>query len=123
MERYITLVKWTPQGLSNLGQIAERIQQKRKAFRDAGGELLEFHLVLGEFDAVAISEVPDDEAYHRALLTLQSMGNFLATTMKVFPETEYLNISQSMRLASEETRKQGELSTAYIKLIENPDVA
>ncbi len=42
----------------------------------------------GEYDFVAVSEAPNDEAILRILLTLGSQGNIRTKTLKAWPEAD-----------------------------------
>ena len=48
--------------------------------------------MLGRYDAVVISEAPDDETAARLALTLGMMGYVRSETMRAFTEGEYRDI-------------------------------
>ena len=60
MPTYIILLRYTQKGIQNIKESPNRLDAAKKAFRDAGAELKEFYLVMGQYDAVSISEAPDD---------------------------------------------------------------
>ena len=47
---------------------------------------------MGQYDAVAISEMPNDEAVARVALANASMGNIRSETSRAFTEDEYRKI-------------------------------
>ena len=47
---------------------------------------------MGRYDAVLISEFPNDEAGAKFMLSLAALGNITTETLKAFNETEYRNI-------------------------------
>ncbi len=47
---------------------------------------------MGRYDAVLISEFPDDEAGAKFALGVGSMGNVTTETLKAFTEAEYRKI-------------------------------
>jgi len=51
-----------------------------------------FYLVTGQYDAVAISELPNDEAVARLALANASMGTVRTETLRAFTEDEYREI-------------------------------
>jgi uncharacterized protein with GYD domain len=53
-------------------QLADAAKQWVRA---AGGELKALYVVTGQYDAVAIAELPNDEAVARVALANGSMGN------------------------------------------------
>ena len=96
MPTYIALLKWTDQGIRDIKGSPQRIDAARAQARQAGGNLREFYLVMGEYDAVVIIEAPDDETYARNILAGAAQGTVRTTTMKAFTEEEYRRIVGSL---------------------------
>jgi uncharacterized protein with GYD domain len=92
MPTYVTLIRFTDQGIKNVKESPTRLDAVKKAFQAAGGELKAFYLALGEYDAVAIGEGPSDEVAAKLVLAIGAQGNLRTTTMKVFTEPEYRKI-------------------------------
>ena len=92
MPTYVTLLNFTQQGIENIKEGPARLETARQAISAAGGELKAFYLTMGQYDAVAISEVPTDEAYTRIMLALGSAGNIRSETLRAFTEDEYQTI-------------------------------
>lgn len=92
MATYITLVHFTEQGLQSIKDGPARLEQARADFRAAGGELKEFYLTTGRYDAVAIIEAPDDETIARLALQIGARGNSRAETLRAFDEDAYRRI-------------------------------
>ena len=92
MPTYIILLRYTQKGIQHIKESPNRLDAAKKAFRDAGAELKEFYLVMGQYDAVSISEAPDDETLARVVLALGSQGNVQTETLRAFPEAEYRKI-------------------------------
>jgi uncharacterized protein with GYD domain len=92
MPMYITLLRFTQQGIQNIKESPARLERAREAFTAAGGELKAFYLTMGQYDAVAISDVPSGEAYARALLAIASAGAVRTETLSAFTEEEYRRI-------------------------------
>jgi uncharacterized protein with GYD domain len=92
MPTYITLMKWTDQGIKNVKESAQRLEAGRKGIEAAGGKLTGFYLTMGRYDMVAIAEFPSDEAGTGFLLSLGSGGNVRTETMRAYPEDQYRNI-------------------------------
>jgi uncharacterized protein with GYD domain len=89
MPMYITILRWTQQGIQDINESPARLDRAREAIKAAGGELKAFYLTMGQYDAVTISEAPNDEAYARALLALGSAGAVRTETLRAFPEEDY----------------------------------
>jgi uncharacterized protein with GYD domain len=69
----------------------------KSAVTAAGGKWIGFYMVTGEYDYVAISEFPSDEAGAAFMLALGAAGNLRTTTMRAFTEQEFNNITNNLR--------------------------
>lgn len=96
MATYISLCKWTEQGIAEVKESPKRLAAARKAWRAAGAKLKDFYLTMGEYDMVVIAEAPDDETMARLSLAVASQGAVRTQTMKAFPEKEYRAIVDSL---------------------------
>ena len=59
METYIILGNYTQQGFSKIKESPARIDAARKAVEAVGGKFLSWHLTMGRYDFVVITEAPD----------------------------------------------------------------
>ena len=96
MPTYITLLRYTEQGVKNIKESPSRLDAARKAFKDAGANLKDFYLVQGQYDAVCIADAPNDETFARLMLTIASKGNVKTETLRAFGEEEYRKITASI---------------------------
>lgn len=96
MPTYITLLRWTSEGLKNVKDSPSRLDAARKVFQDAGVTLREFYMVTGQYDMVIISEARDDMALAKAALSVASKGNVQTETLRAFTESEYRTILGSL---------------------------
>ena len=92
MPTYISLVKWTDQGIRNIKESPQRLHAFKKAAEAAGGKVIGFYLTMGRYDMVLISDFPSDEVSATLVLSTASGGNVRTETMKAFPEDEYRHI-------------------------------
>ncbi|NLV31340.1 MAG: GYD domain-containing protein [Acidobacteria bacterium] len=92
MPIYITLYNWTDQGIHNVKDAPARIRQTCQSAEAGGGRVLGVFLTMGQYDLVAISEVPDDETYAASLLAQGMMGNVRSTSLRAFSEEEFEGI-------------------------------
>jgi uncharacterized protein with GYD domain len=92
MPTYITLIRYTQKGMETIKEGPKRLDAAKQRFRAAGGELKAFYLVTGQYDAVAISELPNDEAVARLALANAAMGTVRTETLRAFTEDEYRKI-------------------------------
>lgn len=89
MPTYVTLIRYTDQGIRNIKESPARLDAAKKVFQAAGGEIKAFYLALGKYDAFVVSEGPNDEAAIKTSLSLGSQGNVRTETCRVFNEAEY----------------------------------
>lgn len=92
MPTYITLTKWTPEGIGNVDESPERLEQAKQVSEKFGGEFKDFYLTFGQYDLVYIAEMPDDEAAAQAVLTVGRGGAVETETFRAFTEDEYREV-------------------------------
>jgi uncharacterized protein with GYD domain len=85
MAHYIILGNFTEQGIKNVRQVPKRDEEARRMIEQAGGKM-QIYYTLGEYDFVAITEMPDDEAMMKFLLQTGSLGNVRTKTLKAWTE-------------------------------------
>ena len=96
MPTFITLVRWTQKGLENVKDAPSRLDMAKEAYKTMGAEIKEMYLVMGEYDMVVISEVPDDETMAKVLLSIGSQGSSRGETLRAFTEDEYRKIIDAL---------------------------
>jgi len=96
MAHFVTLIRYTQQGITRIKESPTRLDAAKKAAEAAGGKIVSWYLTMGRYDAVLISEFPSDEAGARFTLTVSSGGNVSTETLKAFPEAEYRKIVGSI---------------------------
>jgi uncharacterized protein with GYD domain len=87
MPHYIILGNFTEQGIKNIRQVPKRDDEARRMIEQAGGKM-QIYYTLGEYDFVAITEMPDDEAMMKFLLQAGSLGNVRTKTLKAWTESD-----------------------------------
>jgi uncharacterized protein with GYD domain len=92
MPTYISMLRYTQQGISAVKNAPARMDAAKEAYKKAGGELKAIYLTLGQYDLVAIAEMPNDEAVARLALGMGMQGNIRTETMRAFSETEFKKI-------------------------------
>jgi uncharacterized protein with GYD domain len=88
MRSYVILSSWTDQGIKNSRDTIKRAKNFRALIESRGGKLREHLYTLGEYDIVTVAEFPDDETAAAAVLTLASLGNVRAKTMRAYTDDE-----------------------------------
>jgi uncharacterized protein with GYD domain len=92
MPHYVTLLRYTQQGIANIKDSPARLDAAKRAAKAAGGKIHAWYLTMGQYDAVLISEFPDDETGAIFTLGIGSLGNVQTETLKAFTEGEYRKI-------------------------------
>jgi uncharacterized protein with GYD domain len=96
MGHYVTLIRYTQQGAGKIKESPARLDAARKAAEKAGGKIHAWFLTMGKYDAVIVSEFPNDEASAKFMLATGAAGNVTTQTMKAFTEDEYRKIIASL---------------------------
>jgi len=92
MATFISLLRFTPQGIGDIKESPKRLDEAKQAFRAMGAELKQWYLVSGQYDAVVIGEAPDDETAMKLALLISSKGAIHTETLRAFTEEEYRKI-------------------------------
>ncbi len=96
MPSYVTLVKWTDQGIRNVKDSPKRADAFEAALKAAGGSVKGIYLVMGEYDIVVVSEAPNDETVTKLALATAMQGNVRTTTTRAYDREEFRKIIASL---------------------------
>ena len=96
MPTYITLLRWTNEGIKNVKESPSRLDAARKAFQAVGVTIKDFYMTTGRYDMLFISEAADDVALAKATLSVASKGSVQTETLRAFTEKEYRTILGSL---------------------------
>ena len=88
MPIYITLMKFTSQGISGLPAWRDRVEEAERAIDERGGKLLDAYVTLGRYDVVELFEAPDDEVAYQILVELAKHGQVTTETLRAFTREE-----------------------------------
>lgn len=90
MPVYVSLIKFTEQGITTMKQQGiARSEAVQRNIDSLGGRLLDAYYCLGEYDAVAILEFPNNRAAMKAAVLNSSLGHIKITTMPAVPRGEW----------------------------------
>jgi len=87
MPHYVVLGNYTEQGIRSMKDSLKRDEDARRMIEQAGGKV-QLYYTLGEYDFVAILEMPNDENLLRFLLQVGTAGNVRTKTLKAWSESE-----------------------------------
>ena len=85
---YISLMRWTSQGLAGLPGWRERVEEGERIINEAGGRLEGVYVTLGRYDVVEIFEAPDDEVAIEILMKLNQFAAEHTETLRAFTREE-----------------------------------
>lgn len=97
MPTYVSLVKFTEQGISTMKeQGIARSDMVQKNVESLGGKLVDAYYCLGEYDVVAILEFPNNEAAMKSAVLNSSIGHIRFTTMPAVQRREWRQLLQDV---------------------------
>lgn len=96
MPTYITLFNYTKEGVENIKDSPERLEQADELVRSLGGDPKGFYLTMGQYDGVYIFEGPDDKTAVQGVITTAMGGAVETETLRAFPEDEYREIIDAL---------------------------
>jgi uncharacterized protein with GYD domain len=85
---YITLMKFTSQGMTGIPAWRDRVEEGERAIEARGGRLVDAYVTLGRYDVVEIFEAPDDETAYQILIELGKHGQVTTETLRGFTREE-----------------------------------
>ena len=88
MPHYVSLMRWTSQGVAGLPAWRDRVEEGERIISDAGGSLVGVYVTLGRYDVVEIFEAPDDDVAVEILMKLQRFGAEHTETLRAFTRQE-----------------------------------
>ncbi|MCK5186026.1 MAG: GYD domain-containing protein [Deltaproteobacteria bacterium] len=96
MSTYVTLWKYTKDGLIDMRKTPERFEVVKKIINDAGGKLLSIYGLIGEYDVITIMEVPDEKVAASTILKICSKGRITSQTMTALTIDDFLKIAKEV---------------------------
>ena len=96
MGTYISLLRWTSEGVKEIRKSPSRLDAAKKVFQDLGVTVLAFYMTTGQYDMVFICEAPDESVLAKALLQIVSKGAVQSETFRAFTEAEYRKIMENL---------------------------
>ncbi len=89
MPIYVTLYKFTEQGVRNIKDSPKRVEKIREEFKKAGANIKEFYALMGQYDTMIIAEAPNEEVITKLNLMVDAAGNVTSQTMRAFSENDW----------------------------------
>jgi uncharacterized protein with GYD domain len=92
VQKYISLVSFTEEGIKNLKDTCNRASSFTQQAKKNGVIINNTLWTIGRYDIVHFFEAPDDEAAAAVSFALSSMGNVRTETMRAFDFKEMKKI-------------------------------
>lgn len=96
MPTYISLMKWTEQGIRKVKETTKRAKDFQELAAKVNVKIREIHWTMGRYDVVVVAEAPDDETISRLTLGLGMMGNVKTETIRAFSAQEMNQIVKGL---------------------------
>ncbi|HEV8536125.1 MAG TPA: GYD domain-containing protein [Candidatus Limnocylindria bacterium] len=96
MARYITLIQFTEQGIKTIKDWDKRVAASRERLERTGSKLIDVYLTFGPYDAVVITDAPNDDVALRNALEYGLGGNGRSQTMRAFTADEGVRITKQL---------------------------
>jgi uncharacterized protein with GYD domain len=97
MPTYVTLMKWTDQGIKDVKSTVDRSEQARQAIEQMGGSMPTIYWLQGAYDILAIANFPDEETATAFLLNLGKLGNLRSETLRAYSAEDMRRILEKVR--------------------------
>ena len=96
MPTYIVMSKFTDQGVKNVRDLPQLMEQNRAGAEKLGLKRIAWYMTQGAYDVVVIVEAPDDEAMAAQVLNVAGRGNVHTETLRAFTLEESKAIIQKL---------------------------
>lgn len=96
MPIFISQVTLTPEGVKALKNVPDRIEENKKLWEEAGGKLLQWYIVLGDYDYLLITEAPDEKVMAEIVAKASRRGRTQFRTCTAIPIEEFAHIAKHL---------------------------
>ena len=96
MPTYVTLFRYTPEGVKNIKEGPSRFGEIKKNLEAAGGKIVCAYMLMGRYDGLVVAEGPDERAVLKVLLGAGRRGTTSTETMVAIPLDEAFKIAQEL---------------------------
>lgn len=92
MPTYITLINFTEKGIQSIKDFQKNQAEAVKKAEGIGGKVTNLYMIMGEYDAMAVSECSGDEEAVAGAIAAAMDGNIRTKTMRAFSPEEFAKI-------------------------------
>jgi len=91
MVKYVVMGNWTDQGRKTIPDIEKRVETAQNLVKEQNGSM-SLCFTMGEYDFVAIIDMPNEENMVEILMKLNAMDNFATKTLKAWTDSEFVKM-------------------------------
>jgi uncharacterized protein with GYD domain len=96
MQTYVTLWKYTKDGLMDIKKTNKRFEFAKKVVKDAGGKLLAVYGLIGEYDLITVMDMPNEKVAAATILKICSTGRITSQSMTALSLEEFIDITKEV---------------------------
>ena len=96
MPHFICFLNWTDEGAKNAKGVSERHDAAHSLAASLGGSVVSAYVTSGQYDVVAILDMPDGDAMAKFALSVGARGQARTTTVRAYPHDEISKIASSI---------------------------
>lgn len=85
---YITLIRYTPEGRTDLKRVKENLKVLENDIKKDNGKIISEYETLGKYDSIIITETKDDSTLLKALMNSKLKELADTETLRAFSEEE-----------------------------------
>lgn len=92
MALYVTLWKYSKDGLMEVKKTQKHFEMAKKVIKAAGGKLISIYGLMGHYDLLTVMEMPSDKVAATTVLKICSTGRITSETMPAMAIDDFLNV-------------------------------
>ena len=92
MPRFAHLVRFTAKGAETIGESQKRYELFEQGVRQAGGRIVDAYGLLGKYDLLIVTELPDEKAATKVVVAAAARGTVATQTLTAIPIKEFYQI-------------------------------
>ena len=96
MPHFICFLNWTDEGAKNAKGISERHDAAYSLAASLGGSVVDAYVTSGQYDVVAVLDMPDGDAMAKFALSISARGQARTTTVRAYTHDEISKIASSI---------------------------
>jgi uncharacterized protein with GYD domain len=96
MPYFISLMRFTQKGLSEIKNVEDRIRLSRERVESVGGKSVKLYATLGPYDLVQIFEMPSESSMMTYVMTARRDGFVEPLILRAFDEIEWSSIVENI---------------------------